>query len=48
MTKRMTRREFARASGAAGLAAVASKSMFAQAPAVKRFSKKCHKCALGT
>ena len=35
MTKRMTRREFARASGAAGLAAVASKSVFAQAPAVR-------------
>src|SRR5262245_39112206 len=35
MPKKLTRREFARATGAAGLAAVASTKVFGQAPAVR-------------
>jgi N4-(beta-N-acetylglucosaminyl)-L-asparaginase len=35
MKKKLTRREFARATGAAGIAAAASKGLFAQAPAIR-------------
>ena len=35
MKKKLTRREFARATGAAGIAAAASKGLFAQGPAVR-------------
>jgi N4-(beta-N-acetylglucosaminyl)-L-asparaginase len=35
MKKKLTRREFARATGAAGMAAAASQGLFAQAPAVR-------------